>query len=149
MSHHQNATSILVVDETLVMKDLLFLLLSLMVFQSSHGHYYNKHLLINPQQQPPNLRKTLQLDNQEDKLASAAMPALMIGLLALAFSSLLAGSLQVDATAKQSDSFPLLWALPIEYEGQARNDQRKLRKKSVRRRVPKARSALPLGSSSG
>ena len=148
MSYHQNATSILVVDETLVMKDLLFLLLSLMVFQSSHGHYYNKHFLINPQQ-PPNLRKTLQLDNQEDKLASAAMPALMIGLLALAFSSLLAGSLQVDATAKQSDSFPLLWALPIEYEGQARNDQRKLRKKSVRRRVPKARSALPLGSSSG
>ena len=132
------------------MKDLLlFLLLSLMVFQSSHGrHYYN--------QQPPNLPKTLQLDgdqnqNQNDKLASAAVPALLTGLLALAFSSLLTGSLQINATttAKESDSFPLLWALPIEYEGQARNDQRKLRKKSVRRRVPKARSALPLGSSSG
>ena len=125
------------------MKDLLlFLLLSLMVFQSSHGrHYYN--------QQPPNLPKTLQLDdqNQNDKLASAAVPALLTGLLALAFSSLLTGSLQINATttAKESaDSFPLLWALPIEYEGQARNDQRKLRKKSVRRRVPKARSAPPL-----
>ena len=131
------------------MKDLLFLLLSLMVFQSSHGrHYYN--------QQPPNLPKTLQLDgdqnqNQNDKLASAAVPALLTGLLALAFSSLLTGSLQINATttAKESaDSFPLLWALPIEYEGQARNDQRKLRKKSVRRRVPKARSALPLLASS-
>ena len=126
------------------MKDLLlFLLLSLMVFQSSHGrHYYN--------QQPPNLPKTLQLDDQNDKLASAAVPALLTGLLALAFSSLLTGSLQINATttAKESDSFPLLWALPIEYEGQARNDQRKLRKKSVRRRVPKARSALPLLASS-
>ena len=127
------------------MKDLLFLLLSLMVFQSSHGrHYYN--------QQPPNLPKTLQLDDQnQDKLASAAVPALLTGLLALAFSSLLTGSLQINATttAKESaDSFPLLWALPIEYEGQARNDQRKLRKKSVRRRVPKARSALPLLASS-
>ena len=128
------------------MKDLLFLLLSLMVFQSSPGrHYYN--------QQPPNLPKTLQLDdqNQNDKLASAAVPALLTGLLALAFSSLLTGSLQINATttAKESaDSFPLLWALPIEYEGQARNDQRKLRKKSVRRRVPKARSALPLLASS-
>ena len=127
------------------MKDLLLLLLSLMVFQSSHGrHYYN--------QQPPNLPKTLQLDdqNQNDKLASAAVPALLTGLLALAFSSLLTGSLQINATttAKESDSFPLLWALPIEYEGQARNDQRKLRKKSVRRRVPKARSALPLLASS-
>ena len=127
------------------MKDLLFLLLSLMVFQSSHGrHYYN--------QQPPNLPKTLQLDDQnDDKLASAAVPALLTGLLALAFSSLLTGSLQINATttAKESaDSFPLLWALPIEYEGQARNDQRKLRKKSVRRRVPKARSALPLLASS-
>ena len=128
------------------MKDLLlFLLLFLMVFQSSHGrHYYN--------QQPPNLPKTLQLDdqNQNDKLASAAVPALLTGLLALAFSSLLTGSLQINATttAKESDSFPLLWALPIEYEGQARNDQRKLRKKSVRRRVPKARSALPLLASS-
>ena len=125
------------------MKDLLLLLLSLMVFQSSHGrHYYN--------QQPPNLPKTLQLDDQNDKLASAAVPALLTGLLALAFSSLLTGSLQINATttAKESDSFPLLWALPIEYEGQARNDQRKLRKKSVRRRVPKARSALPLLASS-
>ena len=127
------------------MKDLLlFLLLSLMVFQSSHGrHYYN--------QQPPNLPKTLQLDDQnQDKLASAAVPVLLTGLLALAFSSLLTGSLQINATttAKESDSFPLLWALPIEYEGQARNDQRKLRKKSVRRRVPKARSALPLLASS-
>ena len=125
------------------MKDLLFLLLSLMVFQSSHGrHYYN--------QQPPNLPKTLQLDDQNDKLASAAVPALLTGLLALAFSSLLTGSLQINATttAKESaDSFPLLWALPIEYEGQARNDQRKLRKKSVRRRVPKARSARLLPSS--
>ena len=125
----------LVVDETLVMKVLLFLLLPLMVFQPSHGHYYH--------------RKTLQLNNQNeqenDKLVSASMPALLTGLLALAFSSLLAGSLQVNAT--NSDSFPLLWALPIEYEGQARNDQRKLRKKSVRRRVPKARSARLLPSS--
>ena len=125
----------LVVDETLVMKVLLFLLLPLMVFQPSHGHYYR--------------RKTLQLNNQNeqenDKLVSASMPALLTGLLALAFSSLLAGSLQVNAT--NSDSFPLLWALPIEYEGQARNDQRKLRKKSVRRRVPKARSARLLPSS--
>ena len=142
MSHHQNylqrrpLTKYLVVDGTLVMKVLLLLLLPLMVFQPSHGHYYH--------------RKTLQLNNQNeqenDKLVSASMPALLTGLLALAFSSLLAGSLQVNAT--NSDSFPLLWALPIEYEGQARNDQRKLRKKSVRRRVPKARSALPLLASS-
>ena len=60
---------------------------------------------------------------EDQGLFSAALPALVTGFLALAFSSLFSQTLSVNATATSTrESFPLFWALPIGYEG--RNTRR-------------------------
>merc|ERR1711976_36052 len=53
---------------------------------------------------------------EDQGLFSAAMPALVTGFLALAFSSLFSQTLSVNATSSSRESFPLLWALPIGFQ---------------------------------
>jgi hypothetical protein len=80
-----------------------------------------------------NAENPLGVEGEEGQgLFSAAMPALVTGFLALAFSSLFSPTLNVNATTAR-DSYPLLWSIPIGYEGQ--DVERKVRsRKLVRRR---------------